>query len=239
MKTIPLKFIKDNETIIGADSGDDREESTALLTRMAEERRAQLGQISVTGDPVRRAEILTDLGRILLRLKKTQEAWEAGHEAFHTYITAQGWQGATEACDLIFLSEKADCLPALGHALWLSVTYPVDAELTVAMLNHVVEETPPESDGAAVAAMTARYVVDLRATERQREQLEFYTNQLLATVARRHSAVGSQTEFDEWIKRLELDDPAKFLPRLRNVVDVLVQDDWWIDRETLQAALPS
>jgi hypothetical protein len=35
-----------------------------------------------------------------------------------------------------------------------------------------------------------------------------------------------------------LSDPAAFLPRLRNVVDVLVQEDWWFDRAALQAALP-
>ena len=37
---------------------------------------------------------------------------------------------------------------------------------------------------------------------------------------------------------LELGDPEKFLVRLRNVVDVLVQDDWWFDREELQRNLP-
>ena len=70
------------------------------------------------------------------------------------------------------------------------------------------------------------------------ENLLFYTNQLLATVARRHSDVHDQPMFERWSKKLELDDPAKFLPRLRNVVDVLVQDNWWIDRDALTAKLP-
>jgi len=35
-----------------------------------------------------------------------------------------------------------------------------------------------------------------------------------------------------------LDKPDKFLVRLRNVIDVLVQDEWWIDREAIQAELP-
>ena len=66
----------------------------------------------------------------------------------------------------------------------------------------------------------------------------FFTNQMLGTVARRHSGIEDQSAFDQWIERLELNDPARFLPRLRNVVDVLVQDDWWIDRDAIQAALP-
>ena len=47
-----------------------------------------------------------------------------------------------------------------------------------------------------------------------------------------------QEAFDLWMDRLELKEPEKFLIRLRNVVDVLVQDDWWFNREALQAELP-
>jgi hypothetical protein len=50
--------------------------------------------------------------------------------------------------------------------------------------------------------------------------------------------VQGQEAFSRWFKRLELDDPAKFLVRLRNVVDVLVQENWWFDRDVLQAKLP-
>jgi hypothetical protein len=50
--------------------------------------------------------------------------------------------------------------------------------------------------------------------------------------------VDGQEAFNRWIEDMELNDPAKFLPRLRNVVDVLVQDEWWFDRDALQAALP-
>jgi len=118
------------------------------------------------------------------------------------------------------------------------VTYPVDPELSVALLQHVVEETPPDSDGAAVAAVTAYYLADLRARDPQREHLLLYANQVLATVARRHSGVDGQQSFNQWIGDMELNDPALLLPRLRNVVDVLVQDEWWFDRDALQAALP-
>ena len=40
------------------------------------------------------------------------------------------------------------------------------------------------------------------------------------------------------MEKRELKEPDKFLVRLRNVVDVLVQDDWWFDRESLRARLP-
>ena len=89
-----------------------------------------------------------------------------------------------------------------------------------------------------MAAVTAHYVVDLRAKGRQRDDLMFFTNNLIGTVARRHSKVESQEAFNYWTEKLELNDPAKFLVRLRNVVDVLVQDQWWFDRDAVRERLP-
>ena len=68
--------------------------------------------------------------------------------------------------------------------------------------------------------------------------MHFFAMQLLGSVARRHANVTTQDEFDHWMERLELTDPAKFLVRLRNVIDVMVQDDWWFDRDKIQATLP-
>ena len=129
---------------------------------------------------------------------------------------------------------------ALGHGIWLGVTFPIDPEISVNLLSHVIEDTPDDSDGAAVAAATAAFIADVRSDDGpDRERLTFFAQQLLGRVARRHSEVESQEQFDLWIERLELNGPDKFLVRLRNVVDVLVQDQWWFDREALQAEIPA
>jgi hypothetical protein len=238
MKYIPLKYIKEDPAVGNADSSEDAKESTGMLERLVADLRGQLAELSPQAETLRRADLLLQLGRALVRLEKRPAAWAAAREAFGLYLDEQAWEGAAQACDILFLSDQAQSLAALGQGIWLAVTYPIDPELSVALLQRVVEETPPESDGAAVAAVTALYLVDLRAREPQREHLLIYVNQVLATVARRHSGVDGQQDFNKWIQDMELNDPALFLPRLRNVVDVLVQDDWWFDREALQAALP-
>jgi hypothetical protein len=238
MTTIPLKFIRD-PAVGAADSAEDAKEETGALERLVARVGEELAALSPQANPLRRADLLLQLGRALVRLERGEQAWEAAREAFDIYLAEQGWEGAAQSCDILFLADQPQSLPALGQGIWLAITYPVDPELTVALLKHVIDETPPESDGAAVAAVAAHYVVDLRARDPQREDLLFYTNQLLATVARRHSDVDGQEKFARWMQRMELDDPARFLPRLRNVVDVLVQDEWWFDRERLQAALPA
>ena len=239
MKTIPLKFIKEDPSVGSADDSSDAKESTGMLERLVADLRDQLAELSAGAEALRRADLQLQLGRALVRLEKAPEAWTAAHQAFGLYLAEQAWEGAAQACDILFLAEQPQSLAALGQGIWLAVTYPVDPELSVALLQHVVEETPPDADGAAVAAVTAYYLADLRARDPQREHLLLYANQVLATVARRHSGVDGQQAFDKWIEDMELNDPALFLPRLRNVVDVLVQDEWWFDREALQAALPA
>jgi len=239
MKTIPLKFIREDPAVGSADDSSDAKESTGMLERLVADLRGQLGELSAGAEALRRADLQLQLGRALVRLEKGPAAWAAAREAFDLYLAEQAWEGAAQACDILFLADQPQSLAALGQGIWLAVTYPVDPELSVALLQHVVEETPPDADGAAVAAVTAYYLVDLRARDPQREHLLLYANQVLATVARRHSGVDGQQAFNKWIEDMELSDPALFLPRLRNVVDVLVQDDWWFDRDALQAALPA
>jgi ribosomal protein S18 acetylase RimI-like enzyme len=238
MKTIPLKYIKEDPSVGNADSSEDAKESTGMLERLVADLRGQLAELSPQAETLRRADLQLQLGRALVRLEQRPDAWAAAREAFDLYLAEQAWEGAAQACDILFLADQPQSLAALGQGIWLAVTYPVDPELSVALLQHVVEETPPDADGAAVAAVTAYYLVDLRARDPQREHLLLYANQVLATVARRHSSVDGQQNFNKWIEDMELNDPALFLPRLRNVLDVLVQDDWWFDREALQAALP-
>lgn len=239
MKTIPLKFIREDPAVGNADDSTDAKESTGMLERLVADLRGQLAELSAGAETLRRADLQLQLGRALVRLENRPAAWAAAHEAFELYLAEQAWEGAAQACDILFLADQPQSLAALGQGIWLAVTYPVDPELSVALLQHVVDETPPDADGAAVAAVTAYYLADLRARDPQREHLLLYANQVLATVARRHSNVDGQQAFDKWIEDMELNDPALFLPRLRNVVDVLVQDDWWFDRDALRAALPA
>ncbi|MDA8420961.1 MAG: hypothetical protein M0039_06855 [Pseudomonadota bacterium] len=233
-----MKYLKDQTGVMDAEGSEDTIGSMLLVEQRLSEVLARLRDAGTGADSLSRADLLLDAGRLLIELDRKEEAWERAREAFDLFASRESWEGAVQACDVLFQADRPQSLAALGQGLWLTITFPMDPELSVAMLQHVIDETPPDSDGAAVAAVVARYLVDMRAQDRQREDLEFYTNQMLAAVARRHGGVDGQKAFDAWVQRLELNDPAKFLPRMRNVVDVLVQDEWWIDRETLQSRLP-
>ena len=234
-----MKYVDLRAGIADADSAEDAEPSYAHLEQQLAEARAQILELPAGHAPVDKARLQLRAGAALVELNQKEEAWDTAREAFDVCAQARDWEQAVIACDVMFRAERPDSLPALGQGVWLAVTFPIDPELTVAMLQHVIDDTPDDSDGGAVAAAVAHYVVTLRAEGRERDNLLLFTNQMLATVARRHSDADTQEKFDRWAERLELKEPAQFLPRLRNVVDVLVQDEWWIDRDSLHAELPA
>jgi len=233
-----MKYLKDDPSIMNADSADDADVS---VVKIRQQLAAAQQELSNLPDDVAfdiRAELQTSIGGTLVDLQRGEEAFEYARQAFDCFRDLQAWEGAVKACNVMFMADQSQSLAALGQGVWLSVTFPIDPELTVLMLNHIVDETPDDSDGAAVAAVVAKYIIDVRTDGKQHEDVSFYVNNLVAAVARRHSNVENQQQFDYWFEKLELNHPPLFLPRLRNVIDVLVQEDWWLDRDAIWASLP-
>ncbi|WP_456404022.1 hypothetical protein [Thiolapillus sp.] len=190
-------------------------------------------------DPEKKAGLQLELARNLAQLERGEQAWPIAKQAFEHYLQQENWEAAAECCNVLYLSDQEGSLGALGQGVWLAVTYPIEPEITVELLHHIIDDTPDDSDGAAVAAATAAFVVDVRTKDHpRREDMLFFTQQMLGKVARRHSDIKDQAQFNYWIEKLELDQPDKFLVRLRNIVDVLVQEDWWFDRDELRARIP-
>ncbi len=175
---------------------------------------------------------LLEIARLQVEKYDGAKAWDNAFDAFNLSVEQENWLLAVEACDALFLSEGPDALVALGHALWLGITFPIDPELTIAMLQHLIDESPKESDTRAVAASTALFVATVRAGKDS--DLAFFANQMLAGVADNHSHITDQGSFDVWRKTLGLDNPDEFLPKLSGAIDQLIDSKWWVDREMLK-----
>ena len=233
-----MKYLNLDDHLKEAECADDAIQPSELLVNKLAQLQTELQQ----AQGVERLKPLLDSGYILLDLvDRKADAWQVAKEAFAIAVAEQNWLSAVEACDILYQAEQDDAITALAHGIWLGVTFPIDPELSVAMLQHLVEETPDHADGAAVAAAAACFIVDLRAEGKQKDDLGFFTGQLLGQVARRHTngACDTQELFDFWMDRLELKEPDKFLPRLAAILDVLVPaEQWWFDRDALRATIP-
>ncbi len=208
---------------------DERAELTKQLAAKLQELNGLAGDA-----PLARARLQLDVAELLIALERKPEAWTLAREAFDITLAHDAWKEAVESCDVLYQCEQPVSLAALGMGVWLSVSFPVDPELTLAMLMHVIDEAPDRSDAAALAAVAARYVIDLRADDERHENLGFLANHVIAQVAERHGHVRDQAALDDWMDRLELRDPRVFLPRLGQVVDAIVGGAWWFDRDELR-----
>jgi hypothetical protein len=129
------------------------------------------------------------MARALVGLERGAEAWPLGREVLDVFIAHEDFESAADACDVLFQADQPQSLAALGQGIWLAVTYPIDpGPLRRTSHSHVVDETPDDADGAAVAATTALFIADLRAQGTQRDNLMFFASQILGQVARRHGA---------------------------------------------------
>ncbi len=214
------------------------EESREFIEAHLKRKQKELQQLPPDADPLERARIQLDIAEAQVGLNQGAQAWINARAAFQVFLDHEDWEMAVRAADALYQTGQPASLQALGHGVWLAVTFPVDPNLTLQMLSYIIDETPPNADGAAVAAVTGRYIADLRASDEDYENLEFLTRQQLVQVAERHSNVSNQEELDAWLDRLELRDPAVFLKRLALVVGAIVGEEWWFDRDQLRAKLP-
>ena len=231
-----MNYLNREQFDLGAECQGDAESSMESARLRASQVAAQFEKTPST-DP-RKCALGIELGRLYRESEQKELAWRTLFPLLEPCLSGEHWQDAVEVCEGLYLCEQPNALVALGHALWLSVTFPVDPTLTVCQLQYVIDETPEDSDGAAVAAAVAAYVVDLRGENAQNSDAVLAVGRMFNDVARRHSGVSSPQQFDDWVKRMELDRPERFLVRLRNIIDVLVQDEWWFDRASLQARIP-
>lgn len=225
-----------DDLLIESSSPDQSKED---IQRYLEQKQAAYDELEASAEPMERARLQLDVAEALIGMGRADESWEKARAALDTFIELEQWQDAVECCDALYQSAQPASMVALAHGVWLAVSYPVEPQLTVNMLGYVIDETPGQADGAAVAAITAHYVADVRTEGDEHKSLTFLTKQMLANVAKEHSGVEDQEGLTAWMERLELLDPDVFLPRLSLVLGAIVPaDDWWFDRDALRNKIP-
>ncbi len=215
--------------------------SRDFLKRTLNEKQAVLAKLNSKSTPLERANLQLQIAEIMLDIAENgmpEAAWGLAKEAFNLYMDNDEIEAAVNALGCLYQTELPSAAVALGHAMWLSVTYPIDTELSIVMMKNLIDDTPAKSDGAAVAAVTAHYLADLRLEGEKRDSVMFLTTNMIAQVAERHSNVSDQGQLNFWMDKLELNDPQLFLPKLAQVIDAIVAENWWFDKDELRAKLP-
>lgn len=195
-------------------------------------------ELPESADPLEKARLMLDIAECHLGLDEPKEAHDWAKPCIQTFIKSEQWQLAVDTCDIIYNCNQHDSLIALGNGIWLAVTFPIDPNASIQLLHHIVDETPDDSDGAAVAAMLAHYLAETRSTEKDHQNLTFLTSQILAQVAKRHRGIEDEQTLQTWIKMYELDEIDKLLSKMALILDTIVGANWWYDRDDIRSRLP-
>lgn len=185
-----------------------------------------------------RLDAQLELSRVLLDLGESEAAFAAARKVLDAGVQAERYEEAASACQVMYLGEQPESTAALGHGLWLALACPMDPDLTWQMLRHLVEETPADSDGAAVAAMLAYFLMEKRAAGAERSRLVFLAQQQVAEVAERHRGITDDEIIGTWVQMHDLDDVDVLLERMARILDAITPD-WWFDREAVRARFSS
>lgn len=215
------------------------DQSMAYLESYLQEKQAALAALGENPEAQEQAALQLDIAEAMVGVNRSDEAWTIAREAFNVFLEKELWEEAVRCCDVLYQSGQPASLQALGQGVWLAVTYPIDPQLSINMLGYIIDETPAKADGAAVAAITAHYIADMRTEGKTHESMTFLTREMIANVAREHSGVEDQEAMNAWMEKLQLLDPAVFLPRLSLVIGAIVPaDQWWFDRDQLREKIP-
>lgn len=221
------------DTVSSLQSADDRVWFENELIKFQQ----QLRDLPQHVSNLERATLELEIAEVLIGLNRLDEAWESARPLVELFIADKEFELAVRAYRVLYQADHDLSIAALGQGCWLAVTYPIDPSLSVEMLHNIVDETPDNSDGAAVAAMAAQYIADMRGQE-QRENLMFLTTQIVAKVAKRHRNLEDEESIKIWIEILELNDTDQLFMRLAKIIDTITADNWWFDRDELRAQLP-
>ncbi|MFV1984660.1 MAG: hypothetical protein ACC657_14040 [Thiohalomonadales bacterium] len=213
-------------------------EAQARIQQALDKDKQLYDELAYDAPELDRAFILLRMADAEVGLKHNESAWNNARRAFESFIENEQWEAAVEACNLLYQTEQPASICALGQGIWLAVTFPIDVTLSINMLTHIIDETPSRSDGAAIAAITAHYIADIRSDEDNHSSISFLTSNILARVAENHSDVKDQHSLDIWLQKLELKDPEQFLPRLSKILNIIVEDKWWYDKDKLREKIP-
>lgn len=177
------------------------------------------------------------------KAKKTispQEEWQLSKAAVGRYSKNRQW---TEVLDLLSaLSKKHknhEIYMALAQRNWVALKSNAPVTEVVLALFHLLNTLGPSHELAGPIAALAHLMAKHRTPEHpDRELAQAQAQQMFALVLDAVGIVGDEA-FAKWVVHNRLDDPNHYVPIVMNLLEVMVGDNWWIDRALLQEDIES
>ncbi|MBF0340034.1 MAG: hypothetical protein HQL95_03620 [Magnetococcales bacterium] len=126
---------------------------------------------------------------------------------------------------------------ALAQRIWVGLKTQAPAIEVVQSLFHLLNTLGPRHDLAPAICALAHLLAKHRTPDHPDRDLAIgQSQQMFSLVCDTFNVIGEEA-FHIWVEGKQLNDPDHYIPTILKGLEIMVGDDWWIDREALQKDL--
>ncbi|MBF0192129.1 MAG: hypothetical protein HQL99_13465 [Magnetococcales bacterium] len=166
------------------------------------------------------------------------EEWNENRIAIDQLSRQGQWPEVLELLRRLTTKHKNnEIYKALAQRVWVGLKTQAPAIEVVQSLYHLLNTLGPTHELAPAVCALAQLLAIHRTPDHPDQELAIgHTQQMFSMVCGALNITGDE-EFQNWVKAKQLDEPDLFIPEIIRMLEMMVGDDWWIDREGLQKEL--
>ncbi|MBF0161027.1 MAG: hypothetical protein HQL88_01955 [Magnetococcales bacterium] len=166
-----------------------------------------------------------------------EEEWRLNKAAVARFSRNGHWKEALELLTSLSKKQKThEIYKALAQRVWVALKSDAPVTDVVLALYHLLNTLGPRHEIAGPVVALAHLMAKHRTPEHpDRALAQAQAQQMFALVLDSIGVVGEEA-FGKWVAHNRLDDPNHYIPIVLNCLEIMVGDDWWIDRDALQRA---
>ncbi|MEO5339297.1 MAG: hypothetical protein H7837_02095 [Magnetococcus sp. MYC-9] len=164
-----------------------------------------------------------------------EEEWRLNKAAVARFSRSGQWQEVLELLTTLSRKQKShEIYKALAQRAWVALKSDAPVTDVVLALFHLLNTLGPRHEIAGPIVALAHLMAKHRTPNHpDRALAQAQAQQMFSLVLGAADVVGEEA-FGQWVAHHRLDDPNHYVPIVLNCLEIMVGDDWWIDRDALQ-----
>ncbi|MEO5376394.1 MAG: hypothetical protein H7832_01210 [Magnetococcus sp. DMHC-6] len=168
----------------------------------------------------------------------SEEQWRQDRQAVILFSQNGQWEEALNRLKTLSTKYRNHHLySALAQRVWVALKWQVPASEAVLALFHLLNTLGAKHELAGPLAALAHLLAKHRTPNHPDRELALGQAQQMFSLICHHQLIESDEAFQAWVQENQLDQPDFYIPQIMNGLEVMVGEDWWIDREALQKSL--
>ena len=167
-----------------------------------------------------------------------EENWNVALNSLKQYSKARKWDDCMEV--LTFLANQdnnPEMMKARAHASWLALKTQAPVAQATQVLYKLLMTLGSHHELAGPLASTANLLFHHRTPDHpDRPLAESHVQQMLLFASNLEMSASSE-EVQAWVRENRLDEPETFVPKVMESLEMMIGNEWWIDKEVIQQEL--